>query len=606
MTILFAIIAVICIGLLIAAMLYNKKLEGQVAAANRESERLRQHYESETQRVYREAQAAVIEAQKLIDQQFTEVKQESERIRQHYETEARKSQEAADTLVAKTIQEFEPLRKFEKFRDAEAEVQHQLDDALKEATSLRAEAQTLLEQARNAAADERLDAEEKAKDIHDQADARLNQALHDAGRIMAEAEKRAVQIGGDAYRALREKEMLEQAAEALRNKIEDYGDRYLVSTRSVLDGLAADFGRTAASQSFTAARAQSKRMVELGEAATCDYVEADRRKTAIQFVIFAFNGLVDSILTRIKSDNYGRLEQEIRDAFSIVNKDGSAFRNARILPAYLDARLAELRWGAALQALNRQWQDEQRSRREELRAAQRDAEEIMRAQREAARDTELKRQAVADAEKQFADASAEMKTKYEQKLEEARQKFIEATTRELTAAQLGKMGCIYIISNIGSFNYEGTEPTIFKIGMTRRPRREDRIEELSNASVPFAFDIHALIKSENAPKLETQLHHVFRDNQINKNNFRKEFFRVTLAEIRQAVEKMKQQGEMFEMERDWIEKASAEDFYHSRRIENNPQEMEEWRKKQEKRAVRLEREALRPSVFNDDADSQET
>src|SRR5208282_2769586 len=143
MTIVFAIIAVVCIGLLIAAMFLNKKLEGQVAAANQEAKRLRQHYEAETYRVYNEAQVAVAEAQKQIDQQFAEVKQEPERIRQHYETEARKSQEAADALVAKTIKDFEPLRKFEKFRDAEAEAQRQLADALKEAASLRAEAQSL-------------------------------------------------------------------------------------------------------------------------------------------------------------------------------------------------------------------------------------------------------------------------------------------------------------------------------------------------------------------------------------------------------------------------------------------------------------------------------
>jgi hypothetical protein len=265
-----------------------------------------------------------------------------------------------------------------------------------------------------------------------------------------------------------------------------------------------------------------------------------------------------------------------------------------------------LRWGAALQELNRQWQEEQRSRREELRAAQKDAEEIARKQQEAARDTELKRQAVAEAEKQFASASAEMKEQYERKLEEARKKLVDATTRELTAAQLGKTGCIYIISNIGSFNYEGTVPTIFKIGMTRRPVRQDRINELSNASVPFAFDVHALIKSENAPALETKLHHLFRDHQVNKNNFRKEFFRVSLEEIRQAVEKMKQQGETFEMERAWIEKATAEDFYRSRAIENNPQEMERWRKQQEKRANRLEREGLRPTSLYDDGDGQET
>ena len=99
--------------------------------------------------------------------------------------------------------------------------------------------------------------------------------------------------------------------------------------------------------------------------------------------------------------------------------------------------------------------------------------------------------------------------------------------------------------------------------------------------------------------METKLHHVFRDNQVNKNNFRKEFFRVSLPEIRQAVEKLKTEGLSFEMERDWIEKASAEDFYRSRKIEGDPQEMEKWRKEQEKRASRLARESLRRSILDD-------
>ena len=180
MTLLFAIIAVACIAAFIALMFYNKKLEGQVAAANQESERLRQHYESETQRVYREAQAAVADAQKQIDQQFAELKQESERLRQHYETETRKSQDAADALVAKTINDFEPLRKFEKYRDAEAEVQRQLADALKEATNLRAEAQSFMEQAKVAATDERAQAIQRAKALRDQA--RCTSKSGDAGR----------------------------------------------------------------------------------------------------------------------------------------------------------------------------------------------------------------------------------------------------------------------------------------------------------------------------------------------------------------------------------------------------------------------------------------
>lgn len=84
---------------------------------------------------------------------------------------------------------------------------------------------------------------------------------------------------------------------------------------------------------------------------------------------------------------------------------------------------------------------------------------------------------------------------------------------------------------------------------------------------------------------------------------------MTLPEIRQAVEKLKEQGMVFEIEKDWIEKASAENFYRSRKIENDPQEMDKWRKEQEKRASRLAREALRHSALDDietDADTGAT
>ena len=211
--IILSVIAMVLLGLLIAAVLYNKKLEDRIAqkvnevaaakqeaenerqrceaetlriqneartALDQEQERIRKHYESEAVRIQLEtqatvaqaedkartsaahceseaariqleakatvieaqnkAQASVAEAQKLIDQQFADMQQESERVRQHYETESRKIQEAADALVAKTIKDFEPLRKYEKLRDAEAEAQRQLADALTEATSLRAEA----------------------------------------------------------------------------------------------------------------------------------------------------------------------------------------------------------------------------------------------------------------------------------------------------------------------------------------------------------------------------------------------------------------------------------------------------------------------------------
>src|SRR5947207_8809441 len=108
----------------------------------------------------------------------------------------------------------------------------------------------------------------------------------------------------------------------MRNVIEGYGDRYIISTHTLLDDLAIEFGYDAAGVSLKSAREQSRRMVQQGEAAACDYVEANRRGIAIRFVIDAFNGRVDGILSRAKHDNYGTLEQEIRDAFSLVNLNG--------------------------------------------------------------------------------------------------------------------------------------------------------------------------------------------------------------------------------------------------------------------------------------------
>ena len=100
----------------------------------------------------------------------------------------------------------------------------------------------------------------------------------------------------------------------------------------------------------------------------------------------------------------------------------------------------------------------------------------------------------------------------------------------LQREQNTRAGFVYIISNIGSFG-----ESVYKIGMTRRLDPMDRINELSSASVPFPFDVHAMIFSEDAPALETLLHHHFQENQVNKVNARKEFFRVDLDEIKKLV-----------------------------------------------------------------------
>ncbi|MCX6925407.1 MAG: hypothetical protein NT154_19690 [Verrucomicrobia bacterium] len=244
MVIVCLIVALICVGLFIFATVNNQRLEKRAAAADAEAERLRQYYESETIRIQNETQLALANAQALLDQQLEEAKQEFERVRQHYQSEAHKSQVASEVLVAKTLKELEPLRRYASLREPEAEAQRLLAEALAEATGLREDARALLEKARTAAVEERAKALQKAKELRQQAEALLAQATRDAGRMVSDAEKRAEQIGGDAYAALRDKQTLEQAVQALWNATEGYGDRYVIPTRSMLDELAADFGYT--------------------------------------------------------------------------------------------------------------------------------------------------------------------------------------------------------------------------------------------------------------------------------------------------------------------------------------------------------------------------
>lgn len=101
---------------------------------------------------------------------------------------------------------------------------------------------------------------------------------------------------------------------------------------------------------------------------------------------------------------------------------------------------------------------------------------------------------------------------------------------EISHLQNGKAGNVYIISNLGSFG-----DNVFKIGMTRRLDPQDRVNELGDASVPFKFDVHSFIFSDDASSLETELHKRLNDKRVNKVNLRKEFFYVTIDELEELV-----------------------------------------------------------------------
>ncbi|WP_392344968.1 GIY-YIG nuclease family protein [Parasynechococcus sp.] len=113
-------------------------------------------------------------------------------------------------------------------------------------------------------------------------------------------------------------------------------------------------------------------------------------------------------------------------------------------------------------------------------------------------------------------------------------KEVEEKNRYISQVMLTKIGHVYIISNIGSFGEE-----MLKIGMTRRLEPMDRVKELGDASVPFLFDVHTMIRTSDAPTLENALHKHFDDRRVNLENNRKEFFYVTLEEIQNELNMLK-------------------------------------------------------------------
>lgn len=118
-----------------------------------------------------------------------------------------------------------------------------------------------------------------------------------------------------------------------------------------------------------------------------------------------------------------------------------------------------------------------------------------------------------------------------------------------------KAGYVYVVSNIGAFGKD-----VYKIGMTRRLNPQDRIDELSGASVPFKFDVHAMIFSDDAPALEAAIHNALDDKKINLVNNRKEFFRVSLTEIEEII------NNNFDRTVDFIEIPDAQQYRESLKI----------------------------------------
>lgn len=250
-------------------------------------------------------------------------------------------------------------------------------------------------------------------------------------------------------------------------------------------------------------------------------------------ILRCFNSECDNVLLNLSVKNIDSSRNKITKSFESLNKI-YAVDGVKMNDILLEYKLEELNLVYTYELKREQERELQKAIKEQMIEEEKVRKEIE--QRKAMLEKDQKQcsneinkllryvqNTQNEAEKQlYIDKIHELEDKLSQ-LEAEKANVLE---REANA----RAGYVYVISNIGSFG-----ENVYKIGMTRRLEPMDRIKELSSASVPFEFDVHAMIFSEDAPALETALHQTFDKKRVNLINSRKEFFRVSLDEIEDVV-----------------------------------------------------------------------
>jgi hypothetical protein len=210
--------------------------------------------------------------------------------------------------------------------------------------------------------------------------------------------------------------------------------------------------------------------------------------------------------------------------------------NLQIAEKYLSLKMKEMALVYDLKEQERKIKEEQIELKEQLREEEKARLEAEGAREKAIQEQERYEKALEEARREIESKTGLEKEKYEKQilvLEEKLKEALAEKERATAMAQITKKGHVYIISNIGSFG-----ENVFKIGMTRRKDPMDRVVELGDASVPFGFDIHAMVYTDDAPAFENALHKEFEVNRMNKINLRKEFFKVGIDDIEQTCVKL--------------------------------------------------------------------
>lgn len=274
-----------------------------------------------------------------------------------------------------------------------------------------------------------------------------------------------------------------------------------------------------------------------------------------KLLLRAFNSECDELVEKVKYTNFDASLDRIYKSSEAISKLGTIM-NISISKQYIDLKVKELRLAFEYQLKKQEEKEEQRAARAEQREQAKLEKELAAELKKVEKEQTHYQTAYEKLQQQLSQNPDDpdllsKKSELESRLEEIEKSIADIDYRQANM----KAGYVYIISNIGSFG-----PDVYKIGMTRRLDPQDRVDELGDASVPFNFDVHAMIFSDDAPALEAALHRAFSDKKLNMVNQRREFFHVTLDEIKKVIK------ENFDKTVDFIDVPDAEQYRISEKM----------------------------------------
>lgn len=278
---------------------------------------------------------------------------------------------------------------------------------------------------------------------------------------------------------------------------------------------------------------------------------ADMKKLFLR----AFNSDCEDVISKVKYNNFDMSLKKIHQSANSIERLGKSM-SLKITPKYIDRKEEELTLAFEYQQKKQEEKEAQKAARAEMREAARLQKEIEAQRKKIEKEQTHYQTAYEKLLKQLEENpdNADLLTKkseLENQLNDIDKAIKDIDYREANQ----RAGYVYIISNIGAFG-----ENVYKIGMTRRLDPQDRVDELGDASVPFNFDVHAMIFSDDAPALEAALHKAFEDRKLNMVNTRREFFNVTLDEIKEVVKKN------FDKTVEFIDVPDAEQFRVSQKM----------------------------------------